>query len=250
MKAHAIAASLVLLGAGGMPAGASSQESTQDIKPYRTLVYDVSYGVMPAAATPPPQSRIDMPDAPERPSGSPRARFSPPPSPASLEIGTLTFVVAAAAGAGGSIVDVSYRSKSANEPPIRVALAADGTMVWDRQRTLNRQALLLLPLLARGTIDHDFTAGESWASPARSPLAGNVSFKVLGVAGTIANLAIAYTLTSPIETGTATATYDTFHVCPTKYDLHAHAPGTERANGEVHLIARLSSDSLSGIKQP
>jgi hypothetical protein len=214
-------------------------------KSLRTLVYDVTWDSV--TSTERRDSGIG---------GSATGKSSA--AVAAPDQGTLTIDVLAATADGGLVVDAAFAGKTFKGPPVRLGLAQDGSIVSNPGTQIAPEIRRLLPMLARGmTKDHDFTAGASWTTPVPPPNTGTITYKVRQVDGTFATFDLSYTSATATpprvdETGQATVSYDTFHVCPTKYELQARARRTLSIDvtetSDYHLVARLTSDTLSGVK--
>jgi hypothetical protein len=240
MNARTLILTLAAVACAGATASAADAP-----KPLRTLVYDVQWDSTATRST--RDSGIGG-----AASGQSNAVAAAPDS------GTMTIDVLAATNDGGLVVDAAFDGKTTKQPAARIALAENGSMNWNPGTEVAPQTRRLLPLLARGIVkDHDFTAGSTWTTPAPPPATGSLTYKVRQVEGTFATFDLSYTISTATmprtdENGQATVSYDTFHVCPMKLDLQAHARRTLAMNAsetvDYHLVARLVSDSLGSVK--
>jgi hypothetical protein len=217
-------------------------------KPLRTLVYSVQYSA---------QNRND-----EQTSGFTGNGGGPGTAGGMVtrtsdvgDDGTLTVEVIAATPDGGLVVDATYTGKTTVQPKLRIAIFSDGRLSADPHATVSVETAYLLPLLARGLVaGRDVSPGSAWTVPAAPGTKGDWSYKVTGVDGDVATLAIATTRTVAgprgyDESDTATTRYDTARLCPLSYDLNAtsrHSVGTSQyVSTNARLTASLVSDTFA-----
>ena len=168
--------------------------------------------------------------------------------------GRLTIDVIAATPDGGLVVDVAYSGKLNNAPKMRVALYPDGRLTADPTKTLGPEALHILPLLARGFMaDRTVQVGASWTVQAPPPAKGATTYRVSGIDGPNATIALEGSISVGgvngfDESDRGTTTYATDLISPLSYDLNSHIrrqlASDETITTDAHLVAKLISDNF------
>jgi hypothetical protein len=168
--------------------------------------------------------------------------------------GRLTIDVIAATPDGGLVVDVTYAGKLNNAPKMRVALYPDGKLSADPTKPLGPEALHILPLLARGFMaNRTVQVGASWTVPAPPPAKGATTYRVSGVDGPNATIALEGSISVGgvngfDESNRGTTTYATDLISPLSYDLNSHIrrqiASDETITTDAHLVATLVSDNF------
>jgi hypothetical protein len=233
-------------------AAATAARAADELKPLRTLTYDVAYSVQTT------QERLvsnlmggnpsNGPHTPDVGKGSVSRGFG------SNDRGTLRVDVVAATGDGALVVDAAYEGREARQPALRVAIMPDGRLLFDPKRSLSAQARRLLPLLSRGLIaDRDVSPGSSWSIPLGPPAKGTTTYHVVHRDDTRAEIAI---VTDAIVAGPSgydehadgTTTYATDLLCPTAYDVRIRVrqqltPETLESS-DAHVTATLVRDTF------
>jgi len=237
--------------AAPLPAFAAAEAP---IRPIRSLVYDVSYSA---------HSRHDKKTSGfnggyggDPNGGSPGVGGSGTASVAmdASDSGRLTIDVIAATGDAGLVVDVTYTGRLNGQPTMRVALYPDGRITADPSKSLSTEALHILPLLARGFMaNRTVEVGASWTVPAPAPAKGATTFRVSGVDGANATIALDGSISVGgvngfDESDHGTTTYATDLISPLSYDVTARIrrqlSGEETITTDAHLVAKLVSDTF------
>jgi len=229
-------------------AAGGTAHAAEPTKPLRTLVYSVQYTA---------QNRSDEQTSGFTGNGGGAGTAGGVVTRTSDvgDDGTLTIDVVAATADGGLVVDATYTGKTSVQPKLRFAIFPDGRLSVDPHATVSLESVYLLPLLARGLVaGRDVSLGSAWTVPAPPGTKGDGSYKVTGIDGNVATLAIVTTrtVTGPRgydESDTATARYDTARLCPLSYDLSAvsrHTVGSDQyVSTNARLIASLVSDTFA-----
>lgn len=169
--------------------------------------------------------------------------------------GTLTIDVIAATPDGGLVVDSAYAGKMSSQPKIRVALYPDGRLSADPSKPLGPEALHILPLLARGFVaNRDVSPGSSWTMSAPPPAKGSTTYRVSGLDGDRATIALEGSMSLPgangfDESDRGTTTYATNLISPLSYDvtarIHRQIGVDESITTDTHMKVTLVSDSFA-----
>ncbi len=165
-------------------------------------------------------------------------------------------MVAATADAG-LVVDVSERATNRSRPSLRVAIPADGVLVYDpgQANNLSEEEDTLLRWLARGFYgDHPRAAGAAWIVDASgNGIADVVHYRVDAAAATTVTLhydgqRTAHGLRAYDAARTGTLVYDTARVVP----LHAAYQGWSHSGRfgdfettDVSVELTLTADSFA-----
>ena len=168
--------------------------------------------------------------------------------------GRLTIDIVAATQDGGLVVDVAYAGRLNNAPKMRVALFPDGRLSADPTKSLGPEALHILPLLARGFMANRLVeVGSSWTVPAPPPAKGATTYRVSGVDGPNATIALEGSISIAgvngfDESDRGTTTYATDLISPLSYDVSSRIrrqlASDETITTDAHLVAKLVSDSF------
>ena len=169
--------------------------------------------------------------------------------------GTLTIDVIAATPDGGLVVDTAYAGQLSSQPKIRVALYPDGRLSADPSKPLGPEALHILPLLARGFVaNRDVSPGSSWTMSAPPPAKGSTTYRVSGLDGDRATIALEGSISLPgvngfDETDRGTTTYATNLISPVSYDvtarIHRQLGVDEAVTTDTHMTVTLVSDTFA-----
>jgi hypothetical protein len=234
------------------PRPAASADAPQP-KTLRTLVYDVTY----AAHTAHEMKTSGFNGAYGNPGENPSASGSGTAGVGldGSDSGRLTIDVVAATADGGLVVDAAYTGRLHNQPTMRVAIFPDGRLSAAPGKTIGPEALHLLPLLARGFVaNRAIETGATWTVNAPPPARGATTYRVSGMNGQAATIALEGSLSvSGIggfdESDTGTTTYATDLLSPIAYDLNARIRrqiGVEESTTTtLHMVATLVSDTFA-----
>jgi hypothetical protein len=98
--------------------------------------------------------------------------------------GQIVVDVVAATADAGLVVDITQNSPDKAEPLTRVAIASDGTLLYDPKLELSQEEIALLHLLARNVVGGTVHAkGDTWDIPESSAnYKGSTTYKVTDVA--------------------------------------------------------------------
>lgn len=222
------------------------------VRVLRSLVYDVSY----AAHTRHDKKTSGFNGGYGSDAAAPGVSGSGTASVAmdGTDSGRLTIDIVAATQDGGLVVDVLYAGKLNNSPKMRVALFPDGRLSADPTKTLGPEALHILPLLARGFMaNRTVQLGATWTVQAPPPAKGATTFRVSGLDGPNATIALEGSISVGgvngfDESDRGTTTYATDLISPLSYDLNSRirrqVAADETITTDAHLVATLVSDNF------
>jgi hypothetical protein len=240
LTALAASAAFLTCAAAGGAADAS--------QPLRVLVYDVAYSTSTLRAEH-TSGFTNGGTGSVAGSGRVDRRFG------SDDRGTLTVAVVAATADSGLVVDVSLVGKELTQPVVRVAIWEDGTLSYDPKATLSRQAIGVLPFLARGFIaGRDVNPGSNWIVPPAKSAEGDTKYHVVSVEGRRATLEVQSNkvvrgAAGFAESAQGTAVYETDLISPVSLDLYSTVRRDVSVNEadtiNVHLVATMVSDTFA-----
>ncbi len=220
-----------------------------DVKPLRTLTYDVSYTLQTSRDT--HVSGLTGGDLHTTESG----RAAVQRGFTSTDYGRLQIDVIAAPADGTLVVDAAYSGRESVQPAIRIAIFRDGTITYDPKRLLSAQARRIVPLLSRGILaDRDVSAGASWTTPLARPATGNTTYRVNQRQESRVTLAIVADFTVPGPSGyeehdDGTTTYALDVLCPVTYDgrfrVRQQISPEQLESSDSRVTATLVSDSFT-----
>jgi hypothetical protein len=246
---------LGIVAAFAVPVAATAAD--QPIKPLRTLVYTVQ---STAHSTHEKKTSGFNAAYGTNPMGLGSAGVSSGNGTAEIGLdgndsGTLTIDVIAATPDGGLVVDSAYAGQLSSQPKIRVALYPDGRLGADPAKPLGPEALHILPLLARGFVaNRDVSPGSSWTMSAPPPAKGTTTYRVSGLDGDRATIALEGSISLPgangfDESDRGTTTYATNLISPLSYDVTARIRRQigvdESVTTDTHMKVTLVSDSFA-----
>jgi hypothetical protein len=228
---------------------AAPESDRVGMRPLRTLVYRVSYGV---------STQVES----RRPVGSESGltRLGPPPQPDSgkdVELlrttnsGTLRVDVITLR-AGVLVVDEQLEGSERSQPTLRVAIFPNGLLTYDPSRQLAPEARLLLPLLSGKFFgDRAIDRGDQWSMPWLAPSKGETHYTVAAIDGDLATLRLegAGSQGNVSRQDSATMTYETRQLDPVHYeyigtDRDASTVSAYRVD-RIALEADLISDTFA-----
>jgi hypothetical protein len=227
----------------------ASAARADDIKPLRTLTYDVAYTLSTSQDVRVSGLTGGQPHDMETGRAAVQRGFN------SNDRGTLQIDVIAAPADGTLVVDATYTGRESKQPAIRVVVFSDGSLSYDPKRVLSAQARRVVPLLARGILaDHDVSPGSSWTTPFAKPASGTTTYRVSHREDTRATIAIAADFTVPGPSGyeehdDGTTSYATDVLCPLTYDgrfrVRRQITPEQLESADSHVTATLVSDSFA-----
>ena len=221
-------------------------------KPLRTLTYDVSYSLRSTQET--NVSSLTGGGLTDKQREAEYGRGAVQRGITTEDRGTLQIDVIAATGEGGLVVDATYTGKQSKQPPVRVAIFADGHLVYDPKNLLSTQALHVLPMLARGMLaDRDVSPGSMWSQTFGPPVNGSAQYRVTQRGENAATIAIAADISVKGANGfdehdDATTRYATDRLCPLSYDVRFRIRRTgvgQSLADDGHVVATLVSDTFA-----
>jgi hypothetical protein len=220
-------------------------------KPLRTLVYAIQFSAQTRNA----EQTSGFSGTETGPAGTAVGHGLVERTSTASDDGTLTVNVVGVSQDAGLVVDASFAGKSSSQPPIRVAIFADGRLSYDPQKSLTPPAVRLLPLLARGFVaGRDVSPGSTWKTELQAPAKGSVTYRVSNLQGEVATIVMEgeIKVTGPRgydETDRGTTTYATDRLCPMQLDLTARsrhqASAEQYVTENAHLTATLVSDTFA-----
>ena len=220
-----------------------------ELKPLRTLTYDVAYTMQTSQDTHVSGLTGGQSHDMEAGRAAVQRGFN------SNDRGTMQIAVVAAPADGSLVADVSYEGSVVKQPPIRVAIMPDGGLTYDPKRLLIAQARRLLPLLARGILaQRDVSPGASWTQALAKPASGMTTYRVTHRDETRATIVIATDFTVPGPAGyeehdDGTTTYATDVLCPLSFDMRfrirQQLTPERLESSDAHVTATLVSDSFA-----
>lgn len=224
------------------------------IRPLRTLVYDVTYGAHSQHDK--KTSGFNGGYGGDPNGGSPGVGGSGTASVAmdGSDSGRLTIDIIAATADAGLVVDVSYTGRLSTQPTMRVALYPDGRLTADPTKRLGPEALHILPLLARGFMaNRSIEVGASWSVAAPPPAKGSTTYRVSGMQGETATIALEGSFSVGgvngfDESDRGSTVYATDLISPLSYDVTSRIRRQiaidETITTDAHLVAILVSDTF------
>ena len=225
--------------------------AAEPLKPLRTIVFNIDYSVRIVRRE---QTSGFGGDPSGGSTSTTQGHGEVENALSSNEQGTLTVSIIAATPDGGLAADVSFAGKTTSQPPIRVAIHADGELSYNPALPLSPEAAGVLPFLARGLLtDHQIQAGESWNVAATAPATGSATYRVQSVDGTHAVIGIDSSLVLHGPRGfdehtQGSTTYATDLLSPLKLDLTSVArhqiPPNQSDTTTTHITATQVSDSF------
>ncbi len=242
-----------IVAAFAVPAAATAAD--QPLKPLRTLVYDVQATAHSTHEKKTSGFNGSYGNQNAGPAGIGSGNGTAGVGLDGNDSGTLTIDVIAATPDGGLVVDTAYAGHLSSQPKIRVALYPDGRLSADPSKPLGPEALHILPLLARGFVaNRDVSPGSSWTMSAPPPAKGSTTYRISGLDGDRATIALEGSLSLPgvngfDETDRGTTIYATDLISPLSYDvtarIHRQIGVDESLTTETHLKVTLVSDSFA-----
>lgn len=220
-------------------------------KPLRTLVYAIQFSAQTRNA----EQTSGFTGSDSGPSGTAVGHGLVERNSTASDDGTLTVNVIGASQDAGLVVDAAFAGKISSQPPVRVAIFADGRLSFDPQKPLAAPAARLLPLLARGFVaGRDVSAGSTWKTELAAPANGSFTYRVSQLNGEVATIVMDgdIRVAGPRgydETDHGTTTYATDRLCPVSFDLTARsrhqASADQYVTENAHLTATLVSDTFA-----
>ena len=247
---------LGIVAAFAVPVAAAAAD--QPIKPLRTLVYDVQSAAHSTYEK--KTSGFNGAYGANPPMGGGAAGISAGNGTAGVGLdgsdsGRLTIDVIAATPDGGLVVDTAYAGTLSSQPKIRVALYPDGRLSAVPSKPRGPEARHILPLLARGFVaNRDVSPGSSWTESAPPPAKGSTTYRVSGLDGDRATIALEGSISLPgvngfDETDHGTTIYATNLISPVSYDItariHRQVGVDESVTTDTHMKVTLVSDTFA-----
>lgn len=228
---------------------AAPESDRAGVRPLRTLIYRVDYGVSTRVESRGPvggQSTLSMHE-PILTTGS----GADVQLVRTTNTGTLRVDVIALR-AGVLVVDEQLEGSERSQPPLRVAIFPNGLLTFDQSRQLAPEARLLLPLLSgKFFSDRELDQGDQWSMPWLAPSKGETHYTVAAIDGDLATLRLegAGSQGNVTRQDSATVTYETRQLDPIHYeyagiDRDASTASAYRID-RIALEAELISDSFA-----